>query len=68
MRQTGEDQLPTGCFAGKPMTTAALSAHLDTRVKVEMGPSKGRVVVDFATLEDLERIYRAMTGDVRPPE
>jgi ParB family chromosome partitioning protein len=45
-----------------------LSAHLDTRVKVEMGPSKGRVVVDFATLEDLERIYRAMTGDLRPPE
>jgi ParB family transcriptional regulator, chromosome partitioning protein len=44
-----------------------LSAHLDTRVKVEMGPSKGRVVVDFATLEDLERIYRAMTGDTRPP-
>ena len=33
-----------------------------------MGPNKGRVVVDFATLEDLERIYRAMTGDVRPPE
>lgn len=39
-----------------------LSAHLDTRVKVEMGASKGRVVVDFATLEDLERIYKAMTG------
>ena len=45
-----------------------LSSHLDTRVKVEMGGSKGRVVVDFATLEDLERIYRAMTGDVRPVE
>ena len=39
-----------------------LAAHLDTRVRVEMGPSKGRVVVDFATLEDLERIYKAMTG------
>jgi len=45
-----------------------LSTHLDTRVKVEMGASKGRVVVDFATLEDLERIYRAMTGDARPAE
>jgi hypothetical protein len=33
-----------------------------------MGSSKGRVVVDFATLEDLERIYRAMTGDVRHAE
>ena len=38
-----------------------LSEHLDTRVKVEMGPRKGRVVVEFATLEDLERIYRLMT-------
>jgi ParB family transcriptional regulator, chromosome partitioning protein len=38
-----------------------LSRHLDTRVKVDMGSRKGRVVVEFATLEDLERIYRAMT-------
>ncbi|HET7487929.1 MAG TPA: ParB/RepB/Spo0J family partition protein [Acidimicrobiales bacterium] len=38
-----------------------LSHHLDTRVKVEMGAKKGRVLVEFATLEDLERIYRAMT-------
>ncbi|MEA3076980.1 MAG: hypothetical protein QOF60_1888 [Actinomycetota bacterium] len=26
-----------------------------------MGAKKGRLVIDFATLEDLERIYRAMT-------
>jgi ParB family chromosome partitioning protein len=39
-----------------------LSAHLDTRVKVNLGNRRGRVVIDFATLEDLERIYRAMTG------
>ncbi len=38
-----------------------LSTHLDTRVKVNLGTRKGRVVIDFATLEDLERIYRAMT-------
>jgi len=38
-----------------------LSTHLDTRVKVNLGARKGRVVIDFATLEDLERIYRAMT-------
>jgi hypothetical protein len=24
---------------------------------------RGRLVVEFATLEDLERIYRAMLGD-----
>jgi ParB family chromosome partitioning protein len=39
-----------------------LSSHLNTRVKVEMGAKKGRVVVDFATLEDLERIYRLMVS------
>jgi len=38
-----------------------LAGYLNTRVKVEMGAKRGRIVVDFATLEDLERIYRAMT-------
>ncbi|HLI55061.1 MAG TPA: ParB/RepB/Spo0J family partition protein [Acidimicrobiales bacterium] len=38
-----------------------LSAHLDTRVKVQLGAKKGRVTIDFGSLEDLERIYRAMT-------
>ncbi len=35
---------------------------LSTRVMVELGSSKGRMVVEFADLDDLERIYRAMTG------
>jgi ParB family chromosome partitioning protein len=35
---------------------------LSTRVLVEIGPSKGKMVVEFADLDDLERIYRAMTG------
>jgi hypothetical protein len=26
-----------------------------------MGAKRGKVTIDFATLEDLERIYRAMT-------
>ena len=38
-----------------------LSDRLDTRVRVEMGRSKGRIVVDFATAEDLQRIVDAMT-------
>jgi ParB family transcriptional regulator, chromosome partitioning protein len=40
-----------------------LADHLDTRVRVAMAGSngKGKVVVEFAGLEDLERIYRAMT-------
>jgi ParB family chromosome partitioning protein len=43
-----------------------LSNHLDTRVKVDLGAKRGRVVIEFATLEDLERIYRAMTEN--PPD
>ena len=44
-----------------------LSSHLDTRVKVNLGNRKGRVVIEFATLEDLERIYRAMTDPAEEP-
>ncbi|HZU78462.1 MAG TPA: ParB/RepB/Spo0J family partition protein [Acidimicrobiales bacterium] len=39
-----------------------LSTHLNTRVKVDMGSKRGRVLIDFATLEDLERIYKLMVG------
>jgi ParB family transcriptional regulator, chromosome partitioning protein len=48
-----------------------LSAHLDTRVNVSMGGSKGakgKVTIEFANLEDLERIYRAMTPARVPPD
>jgi ParB family chromosome partitioning protein len=38
-----------------------LSERLSTRVKVSMGAKHGKVVIEFATLEDLERIYRAMS-------
>ena len=38
-----------------------LSSYLDTRVKVSMGAKHGKVEIDFATLEDLERIYRKVT-------
>jgi ParB family transcriptional regulator, chromosome partitioning protein len=43
-----------------------LSSHLDTRVRVHLGTKRGRVTIDFATLEDLERIYRAMTEPPQP--
>ena len=38
-----------------------LADHLSTKVRVDMGANRGKVVIEFATLEDLERIYRAMT-------
>jgi ParB family chromosome partitioning protein len=57
-RPPASHQRPAGLLELEEM----LSAHLDTRVRVEMGAKHGRVIVDFATLEDLERIYAAMTG------
>lgn len=38
-----------------------LSARLETRVRVRLGRGPGRLVVDFADLDDLERIYRIIT-------
>jgi ParB family chromosome partitioning protein len=43
-----------------------LSSHLNTRVKVDLTSKHGKVVVEFATLEDLERIYRLMVGRSEP--
>lgn len=39
-----------------------LAERLDTRVKINLGPKRGRVVIEFADLEDLERIYRLMAS------
>ena len=71
-----DGSLPAGAGGGSSATSGApgrrlrppgileleelLSDHLDTRVKVDMGARKGRIVVEFSDLEDLERIYRAM--------
>jgi ParB family chromosome partitioning protein len=38
-----------------------LSDRLDTRVSVSMGTKRGKVVIEFADVEDLERIYRVLT-------
>ena len=46
-----------------------LSSYLDTRVSVTMGGKRGKVVIDFATLDDLERIYRRIAESSElPPE
>ena len=37
-----------------------LSDRFDTRVKVELGQRKGRIVVEFGSVEDLERIAELM--------
>lgn len=37
-----------------------LSDRFETRVKVELGQSKGRITVEFATMDDLQRIVDVM--------
>jgi ParB family chromosome partitioning protein len=53
---------PTAARRAKPhapgLTELAerLSDRFDTRVKVDIGQRKGRIVIEFATVDDLERI------------
>ena len=65
---------PTPSVAGRRLRPPGLlelegllSDRLDTRVKVSMGAKRGKVTIDFASLEDLERIYRAMTTAPETP-
>lgn len=37
-----------------------LGDYLNTRVNISMGADKGKISIDFSTLEDLERIYLLM--------
>ena len=39
-----------------------LADYLDTRVSISMTAKRGKVSIDFANLEDLERIYRQIIG------
>jgi ParB family chromosome partitioning protein len=43
-----------------------LSDVLDTRVKVELGQRKGKIVVEFASLDDLDRIVKTISPDFSP--
>jgi ParB family chromosome partitioning protein len=46
-----------------------LGEHLATRVKVQEGSGGGgKVVIAFADLDDLERLYRRMTEAVEPTD
>jgi ParB family chromosome partitioning protein len=41
-----------------------LADRFETRVKVDLGRAKGRIVVEFASIDDLERIVALMAPDV----
>jgi ParB family chromosome partitioning protein len=53
-----------------PMVSEAqrrLGERLQTRVRVEMGKRKGKIVIDFVSLEELERLLDVMVADTKPP-
>ncbi len=63
----GEKPAPTRKPVRRPMHAPGLqdlaerlSDTFDTRVKVELGQRKGRIVVEFGSVDDLERIARLM--------
>jgi ParB family transcriptional regulator, chromosome partitioning protein len=65
--QRRESPTPAKAARRKPMQAPGLqdlaerlSDTFDTRVKVELGQRKGRIVVEFGSVEDLERIARLM--------
>lgn len=43
-----------------------LSDRFETRVKVDLGKSKGKITVEFATLDDLQRIVDIMDPGANP--
>jgi ParB family chromosome partitioning protein len=72
--ESGADASPssTGSTAGKPggrlrppgllELEELLADCLSTRVAVSMGTKRGKLVIEFADLEDLERLYHLMSG------
>lgn len=43
---------------------ARLSDHFDTRVRVDLGTRKGKIVMEFASVEDLERLVGLMAPEL----
>ena len=63
---SGDASGPRGNGSGRPAALlemeSLLSERLDTRVTASMGRGRGRLVVEFADLDDLDRIYRILHG------
>ena len=71
----GEPAAPVRTPRGKRPVAPKLSVLADrladrfeTRVKVDLGRTKGRIVVEFATIDDLERIVALMAPDTEVPD
>lgn len=48
--------------------TSGLSDHLETRVAIALGQRKGKITVEFASMEDLKRILDLMGVSADPQE
>lgn len=67
--ENSDDDTPASAATSPPMLASPavleleelLAARLSTRVAVKLGKGPGKLVVDFADLDDLERIYRVIT-------
>ena len=46
--------------AGLDELASGLSDHFETRVRVDLGRSRGKITIEFASVDDLERIVAAM--------
>jgi ParB family chromosome partitioning protein len=51
--------------AGLGEVAEALSERLETRVTVTRGRKKGKVVIEFGSMEDLKRIFESIAGKSR---
>ena len=58
----------TPCAPGVLELERLLEAQLSTRVSITGGERRGKVVIEFADLEDLERIYHLISEPPRPSE
>jgi ParB family chromosome partitioning protein len=62
----GEDRPARGRKANRPVAprladlAERLSERFETRVKVDLGKTRGRITVEFASVDDLERIVTLM--------
>jgi ParB family chromosome partitioning protein len=54
---------PTARSAQEIETQSRLAEHLNARVRVEMGKRKGKIVVEFSSLDELERLMQVIVGE-----
>ena len=71
LRAQGEEDIPAVLprtrrpiqVPGLQDVATRLSDNFDTRVTVSLGKRKGKIVVEFGSVDDLERIVKLMSGE-----